>query len=109
MKPSATLSPPQRPRRSAVVCSPPKLVASRTNLQFFKNLSAISLLVYEFLPFPDTSDNVEALDRSGKVVTQAKVVRVQNKKLYDRTKIVEIAVKKEYALQVRGIRAKGDN
>ena len=42
MKPSLIVSPPQRARRSALECTPPKLVASRTSVSDRRNCSARS-------------------------------------------------------------------
>jgi hypothetical protein len=72
----------------------------------FSQTEALVSLPYEFIPFPDAGDIVYALDRSGTVVTEVRVVRAVRKKVYDRTMVVEIAVDKEHALRVRGIRAR---
>ena len=47
---------------------------------------------------------VQALDREGKVVGEAKVVQVTNPPRYNRTPIIRIAVAKKLAMDVRNIR-----
>jgi len=61
-------------------------------------------LPYEFLPLPDKGETVMALDRKGKPLGSAEVLRVQRGKRLDRTPIVTIALPREWALQARNIR-----
>lgn len=56
---------------------------------------------YEFLPLPEEGSFVTALNREGKPVCRAKVVKVQNAKMQDRTAIVSLAVPKELSMEVR--------
>lgn len=60
-------------------------------------------LPYEFLPLPEVGEMVDALDRAGNVVGQARVVKVN---LKARTKVLTIAVEQELAMTVRNIRYK---
>jgi Fe-S-cluster-containing hydrogenase component 2 len=63
-------------------------------------LSAISL-PYELLPVPAKGDPVKALDRQGKYVCDAEVVRVLRSAKFDKTLVVTITVKKECVNEVR--------
>ena len=56
---------------------------------------------YEFLPLPEEGTYVTGLDREGKPVCRAKVVKVQNTKAQDRTPVVSLAVPKELSMVVR--------
>jgi Fe-S-cluster-containing hydrogenase component 2 len=58
---------------------------------------------YEFLPLPEINSNVKALDREGKAIGEAKVLKVQDSKALDHTNIVTISVPKEIFLDVRNI------
>ncbi len=62
---------------------------------------------YEFLPLPEKGSQIGAVDREGKVVTIGRVVMTSNPPSYDRTPIVYIAVPKEFAHDVRGIKSEG--
>lgn len=61
-------------------------------------------LPYEFLPLPEKGDRVMALDREGRELGLAEVIRVQKGKKLDRTPIVTISVPREWALEARNIR-----
>jgi hypothetical protein len=47
---------------------------------------------------------VKALNREGKVVGEAKVVKVMNTKRNDRTPVISLLVPKELAMEIRNIR-----
>lgn len=64
---------------------------------------ALLKIPYEFLPLPVANQIVKGLDRGGNEVCEAKVVKVINSKALDKTPIVSIAVKKEFAKIVRNI------
>ena len=61
---------------------------------------------FEMLPLPETGEIVNALDRDGRVVCEAKVIRVKNPKSFDRTAVVTFVVPKQYSELVRNIRIK---
>lgn len=61
-------------------------------------------LPHEFLPLPEKGQKVLALDRNGRELGPAEVIRVQSGKRVDRTPVVTIAVPKRWALQARQIR-----
>ena len=64
---------------------------------------ALISFAYEFLPLPKAGDIVDATDRSGRMVAKGKVIRVLEKKDFDHTAVISIAVPKEYVHDVRGI------
>ena len=57
---------------------------------------------WEYLPAPQEGEVLDATDRSGEVVAKARVVRVRKHAKSDRTLVVEIALPKQAAMQVRG-------
>lgn len=59
---------------------------------------------YEFMPLPKQGQVVDGVDRNGKFVCEAIVVKVINSKALDRTPIVSIAVPREYMRVVRNLR-----
>ena len=59
---------------------------------------------HEYLPLPTTDSSVEAVNREGKVVCSGKVIKVLNKKSFDRTPVVTITIPKEKLDEVRGIK-----
>lgn len=61
-------------------------------------------LPYEFLPLPQPGDKGKGLDRSGKLVCDAEVVKVQNAGSFDKTAVLTIRVPKEYAMTARFFR-----
>jgi Fe-S-cluster-containing hydrogenase component 2 len=63
-------------------------------------------LPYEFIPLPEKGEKVKALNREGKVVGSAKVVRVLTKGK-DRTAAVTIEVPAELSDEVRNFRRGG--
>ncbi len=65
-----------------------------------KNKATITL-PYEFLPVPKVGEIVAALDREGKEVGKAKVLRVNEK---DKTRVITIEVEKGLEMMVRNIR-----
>lgn len=68
---------------------------------------ALIKIPYEYRPLPVPGQEVDALDREGKKVGTAQVVRVQNTKAQDRTPIISIAVDKNLSQQVRNIGMEG--
>mgnify|MGYP001082968968 CR=1 FL=1 len=59
---------------------------------------------HEYLPLPVTGSSVEAVNREGRVIYSGKVVKVLNKKSFDRTPVVTIAIPKDKLNEVRGIK-----
>jgi Fe-S-cluster-containing hydrogenase component 2 len=58
---------------------------------------------HEYSPLPAEGSQVNAVDREGKVVCTASVLKVRNPKSHDHTPVVTIAVPKQYSNEVRGI------
>ena len=67
---------------------------------------ALLKIPYEFLPLPRANSSVLALDREGKVIGEAKILKLSNPKKNDRTPVVSLLVPKELVLDIRNIRLK---
>jgi Fe-S-cluster-containing hydrogenase component 2 len=63
---------------------------------------ALVKIPYEFSPVPREGDKVEALDRSGRPVGVAKVVKVQVYR--NKTRVLVLAVPEAIAMEVRHVR-----
>ena len=59
---------------------------------------------YELLPRPEKDQLVTALDRAGKPMGKARVVRVVNPPAYDKTAVVTIEVPIDQAMDIRAFR-----
>jgi ferredoxin len=59
--------------------------------------------VYEFLPVPAPGGEVVAVDREGRSVCRARVIRVDNPGRNDRSPVVTLAVPRDMAGTVRGM------
>lgn len=59
---------------------------------------------YEYYPTPEKGQEIKAVDRSGKVVCNGTVVKIQNPKSFDRTPVVTIAVDLDKVEEVRSIK-----
>ena len=59
---------------------------------------------YEFLPLPESGEKVTGLDRAGKPICEAKVIRVMNPASFDRTPVVTLEVSREYLYDFRNFR-----
>ncbi len=70
----------------------------------FSDTEALIKIPYEFLPLPNKQDIVMGLDREGSYVCDVRVENVLNTKFLDRTPIISIVVKKEFAKIIRNIR-----
>ena len=66
-----------------------------------KKEETLITLPYEFLPLPKEGDTGSALDRSGKAIGPATVVKVRSVKAYDHTNLVTISVPKELGMRAR--------
>jgi Fe-S-cluster-containing hydrogenase component 2 len=72
-----------------------------------KTYSAINATVafpYEYFPLPAIGDMVTAVNRKGEEVGLARVTKVTNLPDFNKTPVVEIAVQKELADEVRSIK-----
>lgn len=70
----------------------------------YSNTQGTVSFPYEYYPAPEKGQEIEAVDRSGKVVCTGTVVKIQNPKSYDRTPVVTIAVDKGMVEEVRSIK-----
>lgn len=59
---------------------------------------------YEFLPLPKKGDIVHAVNRNGRTVCEAEVLRVQQPKSFDHTAVITIVVPKDLAMEIRSIK-----
>ncbi len=62
---------------------------------------------YEYLPVPEVNSRVAALDREGRKIGTARVVKVQRIKGQERTPVIWLAVPRELVMSVRNIRVGG--
>lgn len=67
----------------------------------YSEKEALVKVPYEFLPLPEEGSYVTGLDREGKAVCRAKVEKVLNTKVQDRTPVVSLIVPKEFSMVVR--------
>ena len=81
----------------------PGLAIFILNMKHAPGLATLALS-YEMLPLPEKNQLVEALDRSGKKICDAKVVRVINPPAYDRTAVVTIEIPTDRVNDIRAIR-----
>jgi len=64
---------------------------------------ALIKLPWEFTPLPVAGAVVKTLDRSGAIVGEGRVIRVQDGAFFDKTRIIHLAVPKEDMMTVRSI------
>ncbi len=67
--------------------------------------SAAVTIPYELLPVPKVGEIVWGLDRAGKRVCEAKVLRVIKSKKYDKTVVVTVEIPRNLAMDVRAMAA----
>lgn len=72
----------------------------------YSDTEAVVKIPYEFLPLPEINDVVTAINRAGEPVGEAKVIKVQNTKVQDRTALVWLAVPKDLMMEVRHFKVK---
>lgn len=70
----------------------------------FSDEETLVKIPYEYLPLPQEGTTVTALDREGKAVGQARVLKVQQAKAMDRTALIWLAVPKGLGMTVRNIK-----
>ncbi|MBS7645739.1 MAG: 4Fe-4S binding protein [Candidatus Bathyarchaeia archaeon] len=79
----------------------PGLAIFVVNLNYSPGEASISM-PYEFLPLPDVGQQVEMLNREGSYVCKGRIVRVNEGE--DHTRVVTVAVPKEFYEHARGIK-----
>ena len=65
---------------------------------------ALVMMPYEYLPLPEIEDIVDGVDRTGRFVVKARVVKVDTGAQRQGTAVVTLAVPKEYMHEVRSFR-----
>ncbi len=75
----------------------------------FAQDEALIKIPYEYLPVPGINSGVIALDREGREVGTATIVKVQRLKGQERTPILWLGVPKDLAMSVRNIRVEGQS
>jgi Fe-S-cluster-containing hydrogenase component 2 len=82
------------------VANCPGLAIFLVNEAFTEDRAEVGI-PYELVPLPKKGDTVTALNRAGKPIAKATVLRVVNPARYDRTAIIYLAVPKGKAMDVR--------
>lgn len=67
----------------------------------YSEKEALVKIPYEFLPLPNEGESVTGLNREGKPVCRAKVLKVANFTSQDRTPVISLIVPKEFSMEVR--------
>ena len=80
----------------------PGLAIFLVDSTFSRDEASISF-PYEFLPVPKVGEVVDATDRLGLPIVKGRIVKVLERKSFDRTLVVTIAIPKRFAQLVRGI------
>jgi Fe-S-cluster-containing hydrogenase component 2 len=75
----------------------------RVDMTYAEDHAAVSF-PYEFLPMPKKGDVVQGVNRAGEVLCSAEVLRVQQPKTFDLTAVITVAVPKDLAMEVRGMK-----
>jgi Fe-S-cluster-containing hydrogenase component 2 len=78
----------------------PGLAIFIVDCTYSKTETAITI-PYEFLPLPEVDGMVSALDRSGRIVCEARVVKVAENKKNNKTNLITIVVPKKFSEDVR--------
>lgn len=74
-----------------------------------KSLDTVEFRIpYEFLPLPAAGETVTGLDRAGRPLCEAKVLRVQNPPAFDRTPVVTLEVDRKYLYDFRNFRREAE-
>ena len=71
----------------------------------YSEKEALIKLPYEMLPLPRKGEDVNALDRTGKIVGKAKVIKVLKTK--NQTNVITIYVPKNMVMKVRSMKVEG--
>lgn len=81
----------------------PGLACFVADLTYGGDEEALLKLPYEMLPLPNEGEEVECLNREGKVVSKGKVLKIVEP-WKDKTKVVHVAVPKSLVMEIRAIR-----
>lgn len=66
-------------------------------------------LPFEYLPIPNVGDVVRALDRSGRVMCEGKVLRVTKTRRNDRTVVLRLEIPIEFVDEIRSLSLIGES
>jgi Fe-S-cluster-containing hydrogenase component 2 len=70
----------------------------------FSNTESLVTIPYEYLPMPQVGDEADAVSQHGETLCKAKVIRIRNPKSFAGTALVSIAVPKQVAVEVKGLK-----
>jgi thioredoxin reductase/Fe-S-cluster-containing hydrogenase component 2 len=89
------------------VASCPGQACFMVNPGYSKDTSEVCI-PYEYCPLPEAGSEARALDRNGKELCRARVLKVINRPDYDKTCLLHILVPRIFAFEVRGILPAGE-
>jgi Fe-S-cluster-containing hydrogenase component 2 len=69
----------------------------------YSEKEALIAFPHEFLPLPRKNEEVDVIDREGRVLGKGRIVRIDEKASNDRTPVVYVAVSKRIGSKVRGM------
>lgn len=84
----------------------PGLAIFTLDMTYSQDEAAISF-PHEYLPLPEKHQEVGAVNRAGVEVCKGKVIRINKSAKNDKTPVITIAIPKEFADDVRGIKRLG--
>lgn len=84
------------------ISSCPGLAIFTVDMSYSKTEAVVSF-PFEFLPLPRVGDEVEAVNREGKVVAAGRVLNIKNPSKNDHTPVISIVIPKEWAMEVRSV------
>ena len=67
----------------------------------YSETEATVILPYEYLPLPKEGDFVTGLNREGKPICRAKVIKIRNSKIQNKTSLITLVVPREFSMEVR--------
>lgn len=70
----------------------------------YSNNKVLISFPYEYTPLPVVGHQIEAVNREGKVIAKGTVVKVNAQKRNNQTAIISIAIPKNLASEIRGMR-----
>ena len=69
----------------------------------YSKTEAVVVFPFEYLPLPKVGNEIEAVNREGKIVTTGRVLKIKNPSKNDHTPVISIVIPKEWATEVRSI------
>ncbi len=74
----------------------------RVDMTYDKDKATVSF-PYEYIPLPNKGDMVQGVDRAGKTVCKARVLRVRKPGKFEGTTVITVVVPGEFAMEVRSM------